>query len=211
MRMQRGHRVSIGASLLLAIVSALGGSTVIAAGPSVTIETSPMDRATCAGFVSDFKAGASMYGTSDRARIASMTDTGCYYELRSETTAAMPLGVGAASAATTCRTTARTFGLYSLGVEIATARTDMYWCSNGTKAWHDEATHYEWCRVTTAPLWTGTSDWCGAQTNHQATISMGQDFHVAAYVTPWYNRYGWTRFTGSKSGSAGASTGFCCN
>jgi len=23
-----------------------------------------------------------------------------------------------------------------------------------------------------------------------------QNFHVYAYSAPWYNRYGWTRFTG---------------
>lgn len=211
MRAPRVHRLSFSVSLLLGLVSALGGSTVFAAGPSVTVTTSPMDRASCAEFVREFKAGASAFGASDRTKIAAMKDTGCYYELRSETTADTPLWVAAVSAATTCRTTARTFGLYSLGVEIATARTDMYWCSNGATAWHDEAAHYESCRVTTAPLWGGASDWCGAQTNNQATISMGQDFHVFAYITPWYNRYGWTRFTGSKTGAAGASTGFCCN
>ena len=170
-----------------------------------------MARAECAQFVKEFRAGQAALSAGDRSVIAKMTDRDCYYESRTETTAAAPFGIGATLAATTCRTTARQLGLYSLGLEIATARTDMYWCSNGTKAWHDEANHYEWCRVTTAPLWGGASDWCGAQTNNQATISMGQNFHVFAYSAPWWNRYGWHRFTGSKTGAAGGSTGFCCN
>ncbi len=201
-------------AVLLGTTSALGGTTVLAGQPSQVVTRMPMDRATCASFVADFKANPYVFDEATRELIRVMKDTDCYFQVETGTSAVAPLGVQSAAASTSCRTSYKTYALMSLGVEIATARTDMYWCNDPlyALAWHDEATHYEWCRVTTAPLWGGGSDWCGAETNYASIIKMGQNFHIFAYVTPWWNRYGWTRFDGyANSGTTSASYGYCCN
>jgi hypothetical protein len=89
----------------------------------------------------------------------------------------------------------------------------MYWCNDPlyAKAWHNSG-DYQWCRVTTAPLWGGATDWCGVEVNNVSQLVMGQNFHLFAYVTPWWNRYGWMRFIGyANSGTTSLVYGYCCD
>lgn len=191
---------------------ALGGGAVL--GNQIVTESTvlAMSPEMCQQFISEMHSGREAFSAADQERIDSATAQDCFYVLRHATTqTSLPLGLEAASAATTCKTDQRSMGLYVLGIEIATARADIYWCWNGSTAWHSESTHYEWCRVTSMPLWFGDDEWCGASPNNQATIDLGMDFYVAAYAAPWWHRYGWMRWSGSKSGVSGATRGFCCN
>lgn len=212
---------SVRAAFLLAIglTVGVGETAAFAAQPhpvqAVLIESrAAVDSATCQAFIADMRADLHFFAPKERSIVLSLKDTDCYaiFEAGSSLPTAQPtLGGVSAAAAGQCRTEYRQFHLYVGGIEIATARTDMYWCWNGVIATHDPTVHYQWCRVTTMPLWFGGVDWCGSSPTSGSVIDMGQNFWVSAYSLPMWKRYGWTRFSGSATGLAGPDRGFCCN
>jgi hypothetical protein len=210
----RTVRIALTAAI---IATSLLISTTYAAELTTSSTTkSAMDPAACAQLRDDIQAS----GTTDaiKQQAKSATDYDCWTSVSQGTGAADAFGVGTAAASTTCGGYWANFGVGLLGIEVATSHTNVGLCWNGTKFTGGSfGNGINWgpdCYVTTIPAYFGAIDWCGVywpNTGH-TIAEPGNNFHIAAYITPWWNRYGWMRFdVRATNGSSYNFRGGCCS
>lgn len=178
-----------------------------------TVKT-PLDRATCQSWITSLRSAGPTdpgFWAENEGRISKIQDTDCYL-LATDTGESnqFAFGILTTAAATSCATRERSLGLYIGPFEAATAHHRVYMCWNGSYAYHPSGT-YEYCWVSTIPLFLGDDEWCGVITNYTSLARPHMDFYVAAYSAPWWHRYGWMEFTVDRYGVTSTAYGYCCN
>ncbi|HET8762728.1 MAG TPA: hypothetical protein VFM12_04890 [Gemmatimonadales bacterium] len=198
----------------VAAVTMLIGPTYAAESAPTQVDRSPVDQETCRMIIAGLQGAAASgeyeetYTPELKAQIAQLTPGDCYREALATESAAAPLGVGTAAAATSCGYRYKQMGLYSGPIEIATAHYDAYWCWNSSTVWWKD---YKNCYVTSFPGFFGDDEYCGVINNNTSLATGRMDFYVAAYSAPWWHRYGWMSFTINRFGTTSGVSGFCCS
>ncbi|MGH2397617.1 MAG: hypothetical protein ACRDFW_11665 [bacterium] len=203
----------------LLLLAALASSIVIVAPTYASeatytlVSRSSMDRASC----HDLIEGVLRSGTWDgiKRAVRKARDTDCWIERSSDWSRGSALGIEAVAATISCATYQGNFGVGIAGIEVATSRTRIRICSDGSRFTSIPEPPY--CYVTSIPAFFGGAQppdgWCGYWYHSSAKTLMttGNNFWISTYPIAWWKRFGWMRFDISAGPlSASNLRGFCC-
>jgi len=203
----------------LLLLASLASSVVIV-GPSYVAEAAPrpasrtaMDRAACRDLIESVLRSGTRKDIREAVRQAK--DGDCWTEVSGTWSPVSALAVQAVAAAIGCGTFQGNFGVGIAGIEVATSRTRIRVCSDGSRFTSIPEPPY--CYVTSIPAFFGGAQppdgWCGYSYHSSAktVLTTGNNFWVSTYPLPWWKRFGWLRFD-IKAGPLSADNlrGFCC-
>lgn len=203
----------------LLIVASLA-SSVMVVGPTYAAEATSsgagregMDRRACRDLIESVLSSDTRQDIKRAVRLA--RDTDCWTATSADWTDVAALGVQTATAAISCGTFQGNFGVGILGIEVATSRTRIRVCSDGTRFTSIPEPPY--CYVTTIPAYFGGAQppdgWCGYyyHTTARTALTTGNNFWISSYAAPWWKRFGWMRFDIRAAPlSAYYLRGYCC-
>ena len=171
-------------------------------------EIGRVDVGTCQAMIDDLRAHPESVAATDRRAISGLTASDCRMTVDVKGQWNVGFSPAAVAAATSCTYAYQMLHIYVGPIETYTAHIDAYICWSGSTAWQQD---YLNCYVSAFPLGFGGSTWCGTINNHTASVSVRNDFYIAAYSNPFWHRPGWMSYDVSGTGAISGVSGFCCS